>query len=383
MNEVERFNDTLDKNTTLKTMDSEIVIDCCVCHKKQQHIAEEQHNTGHPTTNVSNHPFYLTSCSHVLCPAHARHCTKILHSKCPYCSATNIEIIQINRTTMSQDIYKVFENVDDQLGNLYGIMQFQSNIVRERMKHLEELNMELSQKCERQRELLIQARNELAVCKGLKQKVESLQEELKARNRNGIQESKVRQKPTLQDPLLKTKPVKQYEYNKANHTFNRVNVLPLNSSKENSFINAELGKSYAVAESTTIAGIEYMVGDNNDVLNEKKTNNNGGKPNVLERLGIKLTSRDVIIRNIKNGDHSAGQYDKRRDLLFMSKNSHLMNSGENGSNKNNTNSGFGIFQHMKSSNTNTSHSGILSPDSSYGITKPNYGERTINANLGH
>ncbi|KAL6947035.1 hypothetical protein ACO0QE_001893 [Hanseniaspora vineae] len=386
MSGIGTIDDTLDDTETFRATESGPIIDCFICHEKQQSTEDDRHSITHSTIQ----PFYLTSCSHVLCATHAHECAQTRHPKCSYCSASNINVIEIDKKSMPPDIYRVFENVDDQLGNLYGIMQFQSNIVKGRIKHLEQINMQLYKKCERQRELLVQARDELAACKGLKQRVENLEKELGQRGRNGVQESKVRHKTmaeksngrdatklqdsnSLQSSMATNKPVKQYEYNKANHTFNKVNVLPVSSFNESSFVNTENGRNNAVAESTAIYGKEYRV-------NQNRFADNAGKRHVLDRLGINLLSRDVVTQDIRDTKRSSGQWNIKGSTLSVAKPPQRSIYSGN-SNNNNNNGGPGIFQNMKCSNTNTSHSKILSSNSNYAITKPNFNEQRINTNL--
>lgn len=154
-------------------------VHCGVCHVSYTGFSSSQPD------------FWLTSCAHILCTQHIggdmlspKDLTK-LKLKCPICHVENVSVLPLQQNnSLPQELTAFFQPLALQLENLYSVAQFQICGTMEQCEYYSKTCLKLQEKCNRQRQLLYNAREELNAVARYKERIKALEDELEALKRN-------------------------------------------------------------------------------------------------------------------------------------------------------------------------------------------------------
>lgn len=140
-------------------------VHCAICHKQSSR----------------QYPLYLTSCAHILCSEH-------LGGKvCTICKTNDVLAIKLEeKKEMPDEIKTLFQPIPSMLESLYNASQFQITGLINQCHYYKENCLKLSEKCGRQRELLLQAKQELDSVVQLESKIQELESCLRKQKRTTL-----------------------------------------------------------------------------------------------------------------------------------------------------------------------------------------------------
>ncbi|AET38756.1 SUMO ligase CST9 Ecym_3263 [Eremothecium cymbalariae DBVPG len=122
--------------------------------------------------------FSLTSCAHILCEKHIPGSGKPM--RCPVCQKDNISVLKLSsdphvNSKFPAEVQNFFIPFTRHLEPLYSIAQFQWDALSEQCEYYKSISYKLQEKCNRQRQLLYNAREELEQLSELKERVKQLE----------------------------------------------------------------------------------------------------------------------------------------------------------------------------------------------------------------
>ena len=127
---------------------NQVWVNCSKCHKPYSSNSETE-----------NGKFWLTSCAHIVCSKHCNGSTTV----CPVCGTERVSVLPLDddSSKLPTEVQSFFKPFTSQLEPLYTVANFQWDSMVQVCGYYRQMCVKLQEKCNRQRELLVQAKEEL------------------------------------------------------------------------------------------------------------------------------------------------------------------------------------------------------------------------------
>lgn len=137
---------------------NQIWVNCSQCHKPYNN-----------QQGTSNGKFWLTSCAHILCDKHYHNGMTV----CPVCTTSRISVLPLDgdSSKLPTEVQSFFKPFVSQLEPLYTVANFQWESMVQLCEYYQDMCLKLQEKCNRQRQLLYQAKEELDKFTALKKEL--------------------------------------------------------------------------------------------------------------------------------------------------------------------------------------------------------------------
>ncbi|CDO92165.1 unnamed protein product [Kluyveromyces dobzhanskii CBS 2104] len=266
---------------------NQVWVNCSKCHKPYGDVQ-----------GARNGKFWLTSCAHILCDGHYHEGIVV----CPVCGMDRISVLPLDgdSSKLPAEVQSFFKPFVSQLEPLYTVANFQWESMVHVCEYYQQMCLKLQHKCNRQRELLFRAKDEL-------DKFTALKNELRSKDSSG--DSKVASVTPDIKSFFSTKNATQRE-SQESFVSKLQNTHRLKQSRTNpDESNGSSDISNVLAESTTLNRMTPIIVSNspttpisfkNGTLDRSGTRSNSRQgitkqlPSALERLKLRRSSTSTI-----------------------------------------------------------------------------------------
>lgn len=258
------------RGTTLNL--NQLWVNCSCCHK--------------PYGENEQDSFWLTSCAHILCEKHY----KSNMSCCPLCGKHGISLLSLDGDTsqLPLEVQSFFIPFTAQLEPLYTVANFQWDSMAQLCQYYRQMCLKLQEKCNRQRQLLYQAKTEL-------DKYSVLKNDLKTRNGDLLQTASAMSTPTNQladqeSFVTKLQNSHRLKPQRGDSSLSVSNVLA-----ESTSINTKLTPiSIPNSASSVSSPPKKLANSTFESRSSSKQTGNKPLPNALERLKLKRSNTSTV-----------------------------------------------------------------------------------------